>query len=116
MFGPRRTKNVEYYASGEAADTLERAWLERAGKQSYEPIQLMLSSEPLNKSDDRVEWPIQAVATIDSNGHLIDEKYHDFFPAQRLAFLEEVLNTVAIIESLAPSEPIRRLGRTATGG
>ena len=115
MIGPRKTKSAEYHAGGEASDTRERAWLQRAGKHSYEPIQLMLSSVTMIQSDGGVEWPIQTLATIDSNGHLIDDKYHEFFPAQRLAFLEEVLSTVAIIELQVPPEPIQRLGQTAIG-
>lgn len=114
-FGSRRTNTAEYHAGGEAADTLERVWLIRDGKHRAEPIQLKLSSVSLVKAEGGVEWPTQTLATIDLNGYLIDEKFQEFFPAQRLAYLKEVMQTLAVIEAQAPPERARQLGKTALG-
>ena len=117
LFGARKTGKAKYHAAGEASDTVEQAWLERAGKHSDEPIKLMFSSVTLVQNDGGVEWLTKTMATVDFDGYLIDKERRGDFPIQLLAFFEGVADTVAVIEAqVPPAYPRQQLGRTALNG
>lgn len=118
LFGPYRTKAVEYQPKVPfAVDTKAQVWLERDKRQGSGPIRLMRTILSTAKREGAADEPIQTIATMDGDGHIIDEKYHELFPAQRLDLLSAVHDLVKLIDEAAITpEPINQLGRTAMNG